>query len=77
MHLDERPVGGHTSDHAPRALLIDVVDRMLDGRPVDAARYQDDPTFAGTTTPVPWSHRIRDRLRLRSRLRALLARGAG
>lgn len=77
VHLDERPSGGHTSDHAPQALLIDVVDRMLDGRPVDVARYQDDPNFAGTTTPVPWSHRIRGRLRLRSRLRALLGRGAG
>jgi pimeloyl-ACP methyl ester carboxylesterase len=71
VHLDERPSGGHTSDHAPRALLIDVVDRLLDGAPIDVARYQHDGAFAGATTPVPWSHRIRSRLRLRSRLRAI------
>lgn len=73
VHLDERATGGHTSDHAPRALLIDVVDRLLDGRPIETDRYRTDPAFAGTPTAVPWSHRIRGRLRLRSRLRAVTA----
>jgi pimeloyl-ACP methyl ester carboxylesterase len=70
VYLDERPQGGHTSEHAPRPLLLDVVDRMLDHRPIDPDRYRTDPAFAGAPTPVPWSHRIRRRLRVRTRLAA-------
>jgi pimeloyl-ACP methyl ester carboxylesterase len=66
--LDERPVGGHTSDHATRPLLLDVVGRLLDEEPVDPARYQADPAFLGTPVRPPLHHRVRGHLgRLRRR----------
>ena len=69
--LDERPEGGHTSDWATRAVLVDVVDRLLSGEPVDVARYQDDPAFRGRLVTPPLQHRVRGRLgRLKKRLLA-------
>lgn len=73
VHLDVRPEGGHTSAHAPRALLLDVTDRFLDGEPIEVTRYRDDPVFAGEEVAVPLSHRIRGTLKLRTRLRRLLS----
>lgn len=47
--LDARRSGGHTSDYATRPLLLDAVARILDGRPIDVARYQRDRAFRGRT----------------------------
>ena len=71
VHLDERPTGGHTSDHAPRALLLHVADQLLDNGPIDIPQLQTDPRYAGTVTAIPVSHRIRGRLKLRTRLKKL------
>lgn len=60
--LDERPSGGHTSDHATRALLLDVIDRLADGRDLPLRAYQEDERFRGTPTVPPLSHRVRARL---------------
>ena len=38
--LDVRPNGGHTSDYATRALLLDAVDALLAGKIPDVAKYQ-------------------------------------
>lgn len=68
--LDARPVGGHTSDWATRALLLDATDRLLAGEPIDVERYQRDPAFAGTLTRPPLQHRLRRRASLiRRRIR--------
>lgn len=56
---DFRPTGGHTSDWATRALLLDAVTRLAEGRPIDVARYRDDPRFAGHLVRPPVSHRVR------------------
>jgi hypothetical protein len=45
--LDARRTGGHTSDHATRALLLDVVARILDDQPIDVVRYRRDRAFRG------------------------------
>jgi hypothetical protein len=66
--LDERAQGGHTSDYATRALLLDAIGTLLDGRAPDLEAYQNDERFEGVLTVPPLSHRIRGRLRLRSRL---------
>lgn len=71
VHLDERPTGGHTSDHAPRSLLIHATDALFDGDPIEVTDLQTDPRYAGTVTATPFSHRIRRRLKLRTRLKAL------
>jgi hypothetical protein len=57
--LDARRSGGHTSDHATRALLLDVVARILEGRPFDVRRYQHDRVFRGPSS----ADRTRRRLR--------------
>ena len=62
--LDARPTGGHTSDWAPRALLLDVTARLIDHEPIPLERYQSAPEFAGSVTPRPVTHRIRRRLSL-------------
>ena len=62
--LDVRPVGGHTSDWATRALLLDATDRLLGGEAIDVTRYQEDPAFAGTLTTPPLQHRLRRRASL-------------
>lgn len=45
--LDARRTGGHTSDHATRPLLLDVVGRILADKPIDAVRYRRDRAFRG------------------------------
>ena len=50
--LDSRPHGGHTSDWATRALLLDVTDRLLSGREPDIDAYQNDPAYRGAPTRV-------------------------
>jgi hypothetical protein len=45
--LDARRTGGHTSDHATRPLLLDVVGRIVDGQPIDVVRYQRDRALRG------------------------------
>jgi pimeloyl-ACP methyl ester carboxylesterase len=60
--LDERAEGGHTSDFATRALLLDAIDRLAAGEPIPLATYQDDPAFRGEITPAPLTHRVRGRL---------------
>ena len=68
-YLDTRPKGGHTSDYATRPLMLDALQRLLAGEPVDVARYQRDPEFAGQLTAPPLSHRLRRRASLvRNRL---------
>ncbi len=62
--LDARATGGHTSDWAPRALLLDATSRMIEGEPIPVDRYLDDPHFAGTATRPPLSHQVRRRLSL-------------
>ena len=58
-YVDARAVGGHTSDYATQALLLDVIGRLSDGREPDVAAYQTDPTYAGTITKAPLAHRLR------------------
>lgn len=73
--LDARPEGGHTSDYASRALLLDVTDRLLTGAVIPLERYQQDPAFAGTPVRVPVSHRVRGVLgRARKRFREARSR---
>lgn len=73
--LDERPSGGHTSDYATRPLLLDVVDRLLDGAPIDPAAYRQAPYVEAPVRP-PLSHRVRGRLgRLRRRIRGAVGAG--
>lgn len=43
--LDARGTGGHTSEYATRPLLIDAVERLLDDRTIDVARYQHHRAF--------------------------------
>lgn len=45
--LDARRIGGHTSDHATRALLLDAARRILDGQPIDVIAYQRSHAFRG------------------------------
>lgn len=69
VDVDLRPVGGHTSDFATRAVLLDVVDRILAGGEVDVPRYATDPAFAPPPRREPLWSRLRRRVALRSRLR--------
>jgi len=70
VEFDIRPVGGHTSDWAPRALLLDAVNRILADEVCDVEAYQTDPRFAGTRTRTPlW---LRTRYRLGDIKRALV-----
>ncbi len=62
--LDARDEGGHTSDWAPRALLLDATHRLIAGEPLPLETYRDDPAFAGTVTRPPLTHRVRRRLSL-------------
>lgn len=56
---DFRPVGGHTSDHATRAVLLDAVGALATGDPIDVERYRSDPAYAGTLVRPPLTHRVR------------------
>jgi hypothetical protein len=58
-YLDERPVGGHTSDYATKPMMLDAVERLLTGAPIDVRLYQTDVAIAGTITPPPLTHRLR------------------
>jgi hypothetical protein len=62
--LDARPIGGHTSDWATKALLLDATASLLAGRDIDVERYQTDPDFVGHLTRDPISHRLRRRASL-------------
>lgn len=72
---DFRPEGGHTSDWATRALLLDAVGCLADGRPADVDRYRLDPQFVGHLVAPPVSHRLRRAASLtRKRVLATLSR---
>lgn len=73
---DFRPSGGHTSDWATRAVLLDAVACLAEDRPVDVVRYRDDPAFAGRLVRPPMSHRLRRAASL-ARKRVLGAAGRG
>ncbi len=60
--LDDRPHGGHTSDWAPRSLLLDVTHRLVAGDPIPLDRYRTEAEFAGIPTRQPFTHRVRGRL---------------
>jgi hypothetical protein len=47
VHLDARARGGHTSDHATKPLILDVVAAILEGGRIDVSRYQRDRAFRG------------------------------
>ena len=64
VFLDIRPTGGHTSDYATRPLMLDAVQHLLAGEPIDVSKYQHDPEFAGHLTVPPLSHRLRRRASL-------------
>jgi len=64
VELDARPVGGHTSDWATRALLLDVIERIGRGEPAPLDTYQCEPPYVGSLTRPPLEHRIRRRLSL-------------
>jgi pimeloyl-ACP methyl ester carboxylesterase len=59
VYLDARPRGGHTSDFATKAMVLDALDCLMRGVPIDVLRYQHDPRFAGSITRAPLSHRMR------------------
>jgi hypothetical protein len=72
--VDVRPEGGHTSDWAPRALLLDVVDRFSTGRPLPLTEYQRARAYRGRRSRPPlrpavrnWLGRQRNRLLRRAR----------
>jgi hypothetical protein len=50
--LDARPTGGHTSDWAPRPLLLDIMGRLLESEAPDVAAYQGDPAYKAAPTRV-------------------------
>ena len=62
--LDVRENGGHTSDYATKAILLDAVDALLADEPPDVAKYQADERYAGAIVRPPLSHRVRRRLSL-------------
>lgn len=64
VDLDIRPTGGHTSEHATRAVLLDATRCLLSGEPIDVERYQTDPDFVGTPIREPLRHRARGRASL-------------
>ncbi|MDQ2959660.1 MAG: Two component regulator three Y domain-containing protein [Candidatus Dormibacteraeota bacterium] len=57
--LDARARGGHTSDHATKPLLLDVITRLLDGDAIDVRRYQRDRRFRGSAASVGLVRRLR------------------
>jgi hypothetical protein len=57
--LDVRPSGGHTSDYATRALLLDAIGKMFKGADIDVDAYQSDALFRGALTRPPLSYRVR------------------
>jgi hypothetical protein len=57
--LDARRSGGHTSEHATRPLLLDAIDRLLDGRPIDVTLYQRERTFRGLSASAGATRKAR------------------
>ena len=53
VDLDVRPHGGHTSDWATRALLLDVVDQIEADRPVPAGALPDRAAVPGPRGQAP------------------------
>ncbi len=47
VDADLRDWGGHTSAWATKALLLDVLNRMVDGRAIDVGLYQSTKPFLG------------------------------
>jgi hypothetical protein len=75
VELDQRAIGGHTSDWATKALLLDVIGRMYRGEPATIDRYQREAPYLGQLVRPPLSHRVRQPLgRLRRRLFARSSR---
>lgn len=72
--VDERSLGGHTSDHAPRSLLLDATQRLLAGDLPDPTRYRRDVEFASEYRPPRLTRRLRRRLGLRQRVRRVVGR---
>jgi len=72
--LDDRPVGGHTSAHAPRSLLLDATDCFLAGELPDPVRYRQEAAFASEYRRPSFTRRLRRRLGLRRRVRGLMDR---
>lgn len=69
VFFDARPMGGHTSDWATKALLLDATARLMAREPIDVARYQTDPQFVGALVKPPLSNRLRSRAsRIRNRV---------
>ncbi len=61
VETDIRATGGHTSDFAPRAVLIDAVGRILDGEPLEPERYALERAFRPETKAL--SIRVTNSLR--------------
>jgi hypothetical protein len=78
VDLDERPVGGHTSDYATRALLLDVIGRQLRDEAIDVRRYQTLPEYRGELSVEPrvehLARVLRQWLRPRARLGSIVDR---
>jgi len=69
VDFDVRSVGGHTSDWATRALLLDIVGRIEADEPAPLERYQHEVPYLGTPVRPPLAHRVRGALsRARKRL---------
>jgi len=62
VELDIRAEGGHSSDFATRAVLLDAAHRLLDGRDVEPERYRTEPMFEGRPVRPPLVLRLRRRL---------------
>jgi hypothetical protein len=56
--LDGRDHGGHTSDYATKPLLLDVVARLLEDRPIEVWRYRKDRRFRSHAASVSLARRL-------------------
>lgn len=59
VDLDSRPIGGHTSDWAPRSLLLEVIDCLLAAAVIDVDTLQTDVRYRGKRTIPPMWWRAR------------------
>jgi pimeloyl-ACP methyl ester carboxylesterase len=73
VEADIRPTGGHTSDWAPRALLLDVINRLLNDDEIPLALYQTTLPYLGRLTPEPSRLQVL-MFRVRRRSRRFLGR---
>jgi hypothetical protein len=60
VDLDVRPTGGHTSDFAPRALLLDAIGRLERDEAIPVSDYQHEEQFRGRRTRPPLALRARN-----------------